>query len=104
MKKNGQYVGVDEKYIPDDEKYVDESVIGTSTNEMAGKVKEYLSDDKNKEKTKKIIKGVGIGYLAIILFIFIIAIVIFVFIFMNFIKISDRVNERQNNVFNVIEQ
>ena len=79
MKKNNQYVGVDEKYIPDDEKYI---------------------DDKNNEKTKKIIKGIGIGYLAIIL----IAIAVFVFIFMNFIKISDRVNERQNNVFNVIGQ
>ncbi len=83
MKKNNQYVGVDEKYIPDDEKYI---------------------DDKNNEKTKKIIKGIGIGYLAIILFIFLIAIAVFVFIFMNFIKISDRVNERQNNVFNVIGQ
>lgn len=102
MKKNGQYVGVDEKYIPDDEKYVDESVIGASTNEIANNVKEYLSDDKNKEKTKKIIKGVGIGYLAVVLFIFIIAIVVFVFIFMNFIKINNRINENQSN-FSVMD-
>ena len=28
MKKNGEYVGVDEKFIPENEKYVDESVLG----------------------------------------------------------------------------
>ena len=26
MKKNAHYVGVDEKYIPEDEKYVDDTV------------------------------------------------------------------------------
>lgn len=26
MKKNGQYVGVDEKYVPEDEKYIDSSI------------------------------------------------------------------------------
>ena len=28
MKKNGEFVGVDEKFIPEDEKYVDESLVG----------------------------------------------------------------------------
>ena len=28
MKKNGEFVGVDEKFIPEDEKYVDESLLG----------------------------------------------------------------------------
>ena len=31
MKKNGQYVGVDEKYIPEEEKYVDESLLGPTS-------------------------------------------------------------------------
>ena len=75
MKKNGQYVGVDEKYIPEEEKYV--------------------TEDKNNKK-------IGIGYLAVVLFIFIIVIIVFVFIFINFIKISDRVDERL--MFNIIEQ
>lgn len=49
MKKNGEYVGVDDKYIPEDEKYVDDSLLG----------------DKqiNQENIKKVAKKIGIGYL-----------------------------------------
>ncbi len=49
MKKNGEYVGVDDKYIPENEKYVDDSLLG----------------DKqiNQENIKKVAKKVGIGYL-----------------------------------------
>ena len=28
MKRNSQYIGVDEKYIPENEKYVDDSLLG----------------------------------------------------------------------------
>ena len=28
MKKNGEYVGIDEKYVSENEKYVDESLLG----------------------------------------------------------------------------
>ena len=45
MKKNGEYVGVDEKFIPENEKYVDESLLG------------------DKEKSKKIAKKFAKGYL-----------------------------------------
>lgn len=49
MKKNGEYVGVDDKYIPENEKYVDDSLLG----------------DKqiNQENIKKVAKKIGIGYL-----------------------------------------
>lgn len=72
MKKNGQYVGVDEKYVPEEERYVE-------------------GDSK---KNAKILKGVGIGYLAVIIFIFIIVIIAFVVIIMNFVDIN---NNRKNN-------
>ena len=52
MKKNGEYVGVDDKYIPENEKYVDDSLLG----------------DKqiNQENVKKIAKKIGMGYLIFI--------------------------------------
>lgn len=44
MKKNSEYVGVDEKFVPEDEKYVKDSILG------------------NREETKnKIKKGLKIG-------------------------------------------
>lgn len=75
MKKNTEYVGVDEKYIPEEEKYVEEPL----------------------QKKSKLLKGVGIGYISIVLFIFIITIVVFVFIFLNFLEIN---NNRKENVTN----
>ena len=44
MKKNAEYIGVDEKYIPEEERYVE--------------------DDSKKDS--KISKGVGIGYLVVV--------------------------------------
>ena len=38
MKKNGEYVGVDEKFIPENEKYVDYSILG-SKQESKQKIK-----------------------------------------------------------------
>ena len=70
MKKNSQYIGVDEKFIPEDEKYVDDSLLG------------------GKEKTKKVIgktaKVIGIGYLiyAVIFLVIFIAVFVMVFKFM----------------------
>ncbi len=75
MKKNAEYVGVDEKYIPEEERYVD----GNSKNDS------------------KILKGVGIGYLIVYIFIFLIVIVGFVVILMNFIDIN---NNRKENFEN----
>ena len=98
MKKNGQYVGVDEKYIPKEEKYVDNSV----NNEIKGLVndgiksaKDYISEKDNQEKIKnvakkglKIFKGIGIGYLAFIGFIFLMFIIIFSIVISGFFSIK----------------
>lgn len=59
MKKNGNYVGVDEKFIPEDEKYVDES--------------SEVSNTERKKMTKAIISGQMIFVVAI----FIVVIVMF---------------------------
>ena len=76
MSKNGQYVGVDEKYIPEDEKYVDNNLnneIKNDVHNMYQGAKEYVSDKDNQEKMKnagkkslKIAKGLGIGYLVFV--------------------------------------
>ena len=59
MKKNGNYVGVDEKFIPEDEKYVDEF--------------SEVSNTERKKMTKAIISGQMIFVVAI----FIVVIVMF---------------------------
>lgn len=63
MKRNGEFVGVDEKFIPENEKYVDESLLG------------------DKEKSKKVAKRVGKAYLCFlgILVIFSISMPIFIY-------------------------
>jgi len=48
MKKNSEYIGADEKYIPEDEKYTNGPIV------------------EEDEKTKKAIKAFGIGYLVFI--------------------------------------
>lgn len=65
MKKNGEYVGVDEKFIPEDEKFVDESVLGDK--------------EESKRKIKKVAKGIGIGYLVFLSIIIIMIVSIFIF-------------------------
>ena len=59
MKKNGNYVGVDEKFIPEEEKYVDESL--------------NMSSKERKKMAKTIINGQMIFIFAI----FIVVIVMF---------------------------
>lgn len=65
MKKNGEYVGVDEKFIPEDEKYVDESLLGNK--------------EESTKKIKKVAKGIGIGYLIFLSIIIIIIVGGFIF-------------------------
>lgn len=46
MKKDGQYVGIQDEYVPEDEKYVDNSI-----NEgLKGQFKNYVNDKDNQEK------------------------------------------------------
>lgn len=86
MKKNSEYVGVDEKYIPEDEKYVDESLLGDK--------------EETKKTLKKIAKGIGIGYLVFIIFfiiIFISMLVLFFMIFKTAGGMFTNVNDRIEN-------
>lgn len=72
MKKNGEYVGVDEKYIPEDEKYVDESLLGNK--------------EESKRKIKKTAKSIAIGYVLFVIFIFAMFMGIAIFMFSSFNK------------------
>ena len=78
MKKNGEYVGVNEKFIPEEEKYVDESILGNNA-ETQEKIKGYA------KKGLKTVKKIGIGYLCFlgVMFVLIIGIIIFGFTILN---------------------
>lgn len=102
MKKNNQYVGVDEKFIPEEDKYVDETK--NSTDGLNEKINEGI--DKAKPYAKKglkIAKRIGIGYLVFVGFIFLMVIIVFVTIFVNFFKVnkmSDDIIENSQNIIN----
>lgn len=72
MKKNGEYVGVDEKFIPEDEKYVDESLLGNR--------------EESTRKIKKTAKSIAIGYILFVIFILVMFIGIAIFMFSTFNK------------------
>lgn len=80
MKKNVNYIGVDEKYIPEDEKYVDDSLLGDK-NERAQKIKKYVN--------------ISFGmhfFISIVLIIVFIVVGYFIFTFF-----SKTINEMNNN-------
>ena len=79
MKKNGEYAGVDEKYIPEDEKYVDESLLG--------------SKEESTQKIKKVAKGIVIGYLVFLSIIIIIIVGSFIFVGSTFFKIGRKADK-----------
>ena len=67
MKKNSEYVGVDEKFIPEDEKYVKDSVLGNR--------------EESKNKIKKGLK-IGLGVYAIwvlLAIVFLVVVVVLIF-------------------------
>lgn len=113
MKKNGQYVGVDDKYIPEEEKYVDNSLndeVKGLVNDGIRSAKDYLSQKDNQEKIKnagrkglKIFKGIGIGYLCFIGFIILMFIVVLVFMFSTFFKIDKQFDKTTNIIDNVTD-
>ena len=84
MKKNGEYAGVDEKFIPENEKYVDESILG------------------NKEESKKKIYKTGktliIVYILIIVLMFVIPVGVGIWCFVAFNKSADNQFETFNNM------
>lgn len=114
MKKNGQYVGVDEKYIPEEEKYVDNETNGEikdSINDGLRSVKNYVTDKDNQEKFKKtgkkglkVLKGLGIGYLVFIGIIIVLAISVFVLVFVNLAKMNDTTDDVFNQAGSIIDQ
>lgn len=91
MKRNSEFVGVDEKFIPEDEKYVDEAIIE--------------KNEENQKKAEKIVKKIGTGYLIFLVFIIVIFISIFAFVIISGIKMHsafskqfDAVSEQFNEV------
>lgn len=122
MAKKNELVGVDEEFIPKQENYTEESLIGDDTKkQIKGAVRsgtDYLASDESKEKIKngakkgwKIFKGVSIGYLIVVILIFVIAIGIIIFTFGRFISMqkdndefTKRVTETQQEIREQMEE
>lgn len=108
MKKNGEFVGVDEKFIPENEKYVEDAIIGNDEIRSGyNKVKSYVTNEENQEKFKeagkkalKIGKGIGIGYLCFLGVIFVLVIGIIIFSFTTF----NNIRKTQNDMMISIQQ
>ncbi len=110
MKKNGQYVGVDEKYVPEDEKYVDNNLNSEIKNDMHNiyqGIKGSVSDKDNQEKMKntgrkivKIAKGVGISYLAIWGIMIVGFIIIFVSAFVMIARTGKFIDKQADDIIN----
>lgn len=82
MKKNGEFVGVDEKFIPENEKYVDESLLG------------------DKEKAKKTAKKFAKGYLIFFVIFMVFAISMPIFMFMHGRKQMNDMRDKFNSGYN----
>lgn len=114
MKKNGQYVGVDEKYIPEEEKYVDNEINGEikdSINDGFRSVKNFVTDKDNQEKFKKtgkkglkVLKGLGIGYLIFVGIVILLVVSIFVFSFVNIAKMNNRADDLHDSAGSIIDK
>lgn len=111
MKKNANYVGVDEKYIPEEEKYVDNETneeLKNTVNDGMRSFNNYITDKNNQEKIKtnskkglKILKNFGIGYLVFVGIVIILVISIFTFVIVNMTKmigISNDIREKNNTL------
>lgn len=77
MKRNSEYVGVDEKYV-------DESLLGDR--------------EKAKKTITKVAKGFGIGYIVYIIIFLIIFVSFSIFVGSVFFKVGKTVNEQINNL------
>ncbi len=114
MKKNEQYIGVDEKYVPEDEKYVDNNLnneIKKDMHDIYQGAKGYVSDKDNQEKMKnvgrkglKIAKGIGIGYLVFAGIVIVMVIAVFILVFSQFFKINKQGDEIRDKATNIINQ
>lgn len=84
MKKNGEYAGVDEKFIPENEKYVDESILGNK--------------EESKKKIYKTGKTIIIVYIVIAILMIVVPIGIIIGVFSIFNKSADNQFEKFNNM------
>lgn len=113
MKKNGQYVGVDEKYIPEDEKYVDNvtnNELKDTINNGMRSVNNYITDKDSQEKIKntgkkglKVLKGLGIGYLVFIGIVLLLVISIFVLAFTTVAKMTNKTVDVYDKTTSIID-
>lgn len=104
MNKNEQYVGVDEKYIPENEKTTDNNLnneIREDMNKVYHGAKEYVTDKDNQQKIKKVAKGFGIGYLIFVGAIVLIGICILIFVFSTLFTIN-RENKQATKKFDEV--
>ncbi len=114
MNKNGEYVGVDEKYIPEEERYVDNTLNGEIKETIRDGVrsaKNYISKEENKEKIKnagkkalKVGKGIAVGYIAFWVFCVSLALIAFIAIFISSFSTSNRIKKQTTETFNKIER
>lgn len=82
MKRNSEFVGIDEQFIPEDEKYVDESILGDA--------------EQGKNKIKKFLK-IGLGAWAV----FVLAVIaFFVIIVISIFNHSKNMNKQIYDVYN----
>ena len=114
MAKVNEYVGVDDKFVPEGEQkrtHVQEPIIGS---ENAQKVRESitgginkLTSEEGKAKVKagtkkglKIAKGIGIGYLIFWVIGIVLFLVIFIFVLVQMIGIFGRTQDKMDDINN----
>lgn len=97
--KNGDYVGVDEKYIPEDEKYIQASVADEIKGDITN-VYNNLKTPENKKKIKKAAKTGIVAYITYISLILIVIVVIFILSFKIFNGVLGNINGTSNKSFN----
>lgn len=109
MKKSGDYVGVDEKFIPEEEKFVKKTIADDIKSDLRKGYNNFKTSE-NKEKVKKglhLAKNIGIGYLVFYVIVTVFAFVIFisvgVMIFKGFQQTSQSANKIIDSSTNVID-
>ncbi len=110
MPKNGQYVGVNDEYVPENEKYLNDNLnseIKNDMHEVYKGAKGFVTDKDNQEKMKqvgrkglKIFKCIGIGYLTYFVIVLLLVIAGFIFAFVQYNKAQKDFEDTRNNIIN----
>ena len=93
MKKNAEYVGVNDEYIPKNEKYVDES---TFNKEQKDKFVNNL------KKGGKIALGVYVGYIIIVALLAVLIIGMTIIGFIRFNKVEEKIIDNSSDIIKSI--